>query len=287
MTLDKYLQQHYTPSTAASYGREINQFLSSYPEAPGAVYSDLMSYIGVLRHRYRNSYTLHRIVSSIKVYYDYLCHIGARLDHPARNIRLRDKRSRDIQLQDLFSAAELEVLLEREERYSVLALRNKALMSLLVYQGLTVGELSALSVSDILLEKGSVYIKGTAVTNRRELPLKPVQIDWLSSYLSEVRLQLLRGSESDLLLLGHRGKGMPGTEISKHVKRVYKGLYRGREVSAQRIRQSVIANLFIQGHDIGVVQQFAGHKYPSSTERYRQDDVYRLQSAIELYHPIK
>jgi integrase/recombinase XerD len=287
MTLEQYLQQQYTPATAASYRREISIFLSGYPEASTAIYPDLMGHIGVLRNHYRNSHTLNRIVSSIKVYYDYLCYTGQRSDHPARGIKLRDRRSRDIQLQDLFSSTELEQLLDRKERFSALALRNKVLMSLLIYQGLQVGELVALRVQDVLLVSGSVYVGCTAVTNSRTLALKPLQVDWLKSYLQEVRPVLLGGQESELLLIGQRGNGMAGVDISKHVKRSYAGMFRGREVSAQRIRQSVIANLFIQGHDIGVVQQFAGHKYPSSTERYRQDDVGRLQAAIELYHPVK
>lgn len=287
MTLEQYLQQQYTPGTAASYAREIHIFLSGCPEASTALYKDLMGYIGVLRHHYRNSNTLNRIVSSIKVYYDYLCYTGQRSDHPARGIKLRDRRSRDIQLQDLFSSSELEQLLERKDRFNVLTLRNKVLMSLLIYQGLQVSEVAMLRVQDVLLESSAVYVGCTAVTNSRTLALKPIQVGWLSSYLQGVRPVLLAGQESELLLIGQRGKGMAGEDISKHVKRSYVGMFRGREVSAQRIRQSVIANLFKQGHDIGVVQQFAGHKYPSSTERYRQDDVGRLQAAIELYHPMK
>jgi len=287
MSLEKYLQQQYTPKTAASYLREITLFLSAYPGASTAIYTDLMHYVGHLRIRYQNSHTLNRIVSSIKVYYDYLCYSCQRMDHPARGIKLRDRRSRDIQLQDLFSSAELEQLLAGEARYSRLALRNKVLMSLLIYQGLQVGEVAALRVQDVLLENSTVYIGRTAVTNSRRLGLKPVQQTWLKSYLEEVRPVLLGDRASELLLLGQRGNGMQPGEISKYVKRRYGGMFRGKEVSAQRIRQSVIANLFIQGHDIGVVQQFAGHKYPSSTERYRQDEVGRLQSAIEQYHPIK
>ncbi|MBW8688398.1 tyrosine-type recombinase/integrase [Chitinophaga rhizophila] len=287
MTITQYLQQHYRSGTASSYLRTIKEFLSSYPEAARAKYPDLLSYIGVLRLRYRNAHTLNRIVASIKAYYDYLCHTGQRQDHPARNIRLRDRRGRDVQLQDLFSGKELAALLDRPERYQELALRNKVLISLLIYQGLTVAELSALSVNNVSLGEGSVYVGQTAVTNSRKLPLKPDQITWLETYLSQTRPGLLKGQESELLLVGQRGKGMQGVDISKHIKRAYKGLYPGREVTALRIRQSVIANLFLQGHDIGVVQRFAGHKYPSSTEKYRQDDVYRLQSAIEHYHPLK
>jgi integrase/recombinase XerD len=64
-------------------------------------------------------------------------------------------------------------------------------------------------------------------------------------------------------------------------------MYPGREVTAQSIRGSVIANLLAQGHDISVVQRFAGHKYPSSTERYKQSQVEALKAAIEQYHPMK
>ena len=49
----------------------------------------------------RPSSTISRIVSSIKVYYDYLCSEGIRNDNPTKAIKLRDSRSRDIQLQDL------------------------------------------------------------------------------------------------------------------------------------------------------------------------------------------
>jgi integrase/recombinase XerD len=78
---------------------------------------------------------------------------------------------------------------------------------------------------------------------------------------------------------------MPAEDITKHVKRMGKGLYRGRTVNAQTIRQSVIAGFLKQGHDISVVQGFAGHKYPSTTERYRQNEIETLKAAVAKYHP--
>ena len=79
---------------------------------------------------------------------------------------------------------------------------------------------------------------------------------------------------------------MPAEDITKHVKRSGKGLYPGRMVNAQTIRQSVIAELLKQGHDISVVQGFAGHKYPSATERYRQSEIETLKGAVQKYHPL-
>ncbi|WP_436489817.1 tyrosine-type recombinase/integrase [Chitinophaga sp. ARDCPP14] len=287
MTLYEYLEKHYTPATAESYHREISIFLSSYPAAQVAGYAELISYLSVLRERYNNAATLNRILCSIKVYYDYLCCIGSRNDHPARSILLRDQRSRDVQLQDLFTGEELERLLDRKERYQSLSYRNRVLMGLLVYQGLKPQEMAQIGITDINLEVGSIYIKSTHTTNSRTLSLKPSQILLLYTWLQQVRPQLLKGVASDALLIGHRGRPMSADDIVKHVIRSYKHVYPERSVTAQAIRGSVIANLLQQGYDISVVQQFAGHKYPSSTERYKQSQVETLKAAIEQYHPMK
>lgn len=285
MTLEEYLKTHYSPDTAIAYGREIAIFSSNYDQAEQAVYKDIVRYVGSLRNRYSNASTLNRIVSSIKVYYDYLCSAGLRYDNPARSIQLKDQRSRDIQLQDLFTAEELERLLHRRERYRYLDYRNKVLISLVVYQALHPTEMELLQISDINLTEGTVYIKATPKTNSRTLSLKPNQILLFHQYITEMRSKLLQENESTALLIGIRGEPMSGENITKHIKRSYRNLYPGRKVTAQTIRQSVIANLLKQGNDLSVVQAFAGHKYPSSTERYRQTEVETLAAAVQKYHP--
>jgi integrase/recombinase XerD len=290
MTLQSYLQQHYTKDTAAVYQYEIDNYTSGHPRAAEAVYKDVVSYMGLLRNRYNNASTLNRILCSIKAYYDFLCYTGVRSDNPARSIKLRDQRSRDVQLQDLFTSEELEALLQRRETVNKLVYRNRVLISLLIYQALQPGEIEALTLADINLAEGSIYIKATAKTNKRELQLRPGQILLFYQYIHEIRPKLLlrgKGATNNFLLLGLKGEVMKSGDITKHVKRSYKGLYPGRQVNAQTIRQSVIANLLKEGHDLSLVQGFAGHKYPSSTERYKQNEIETLKSAIQKYHPLK
>ena len=285
MTLHEYLLQHHTKDTAAVYLYEINNYTSGCPQAAGAVYKDVMSYIGILRTRYHNASTLNRILCSIKAYYDFLCYTGVRSDNPARSIKLRDQRSRDIQLQDLFTTQELEALLHQRQRVNKLVYRNQVLMSLLIYQGMQPGEIEALTLPDINLTIASISIKATAKTNKRILQLKQHQVLLFYQYIHEIRPKLLAGKQHEALLIGLRGEPMKAEDITKHVKRSYKGMYPGCEVNAQTIRQSVIANLLKQGHDISVVQAFAGHKYPSSTEKYKQSGVETLKVAVNKYHP--
>jgi len=287
MTLPDYLQQYYTPATAKAYGREIEIYKSNCKQGDKAVYKDILDYIGLLRQRYSKAATISRIVSSIKVYYDYLCQEGIRDDNPARAIRLKDKQSRDIQLQDLFTTDELEALLTRKERYHHLDYRNKVLMSLLIYQGLHPREMEVLTVPDINLTTGIIYIKSTAKTNARTLPLKPNQILLFYEYIHEKRNNLLNGNGLNSLLIGIRGIAMKAEDITKHVKRSFKETYPGRKVNAQTIRQSIITNLLKQGHDLSIVQSFAGHKYPSATQRYRQQEVETLKAAVNKYHPLQ
>jgi len=286
MTLESYLQQHYSTDTVKAYQREIEIYKNNFKEADKAVYKDIIDYIGLLRKRYSKAATISRIVSSIKVYYDYLCSEETRNDNPTKAIKLRDKQSRDIQLQDLFTAEELEILLNRKERYTNLDYRNKVLISLLIYQALHPREMEALTVQDINLTTGSIYIKSTAKANSRELQLKPNQILLFYQYINEIRPKFLQSKESNTLIIGIRGGVMSGEDITKHIKRSFKELYPNRKVNAQTIRQSVIANLLKQGHDLSLVQSFAGHKYPSTTQRYKQNEIETLKAAVNKYHPI-
>lgn len=285
--LEEYLQSRYTKQTVKAYKIVIEDYVSGFKQAEKAIYKDIVEYLGVLRNRYSNPKTINRILSGIKVYYDYLCYLEKRKDNPAKSIHLKDKISRDIQLQDLFTTEELEVLINQKERYNKLDYRNKVLMSLLVYQGLLPREVEALNVTDINLEQGTVYIKSTANTNSRELQLKPNQVLLFYQYITEIRTKLLKGNQTEKLVIAHTGNAFTVSDITSHIKHRYKGIYSPRRVNAKTIRQSVICNLLKQNNDLRIVQVFAGHKYPSTTERYKQNDVEALKSLLERHHPIK
>jgi integrase/recombinase XerD len=286
-TLNTYLLKHYTKKTAIAYQREIEIYISNNKKAEKYTYSEIVNYIGILRTNYTNSKTINRILSSIKAYYSYLCFIGTRKDNPTKSIRLRDKQSRDIQLQDLFTGEELEALLTaKKERYTNLDYRNKVLMSLLIYQALKPNEIETLQCDEINLEQATIYIKSSAKNNSRTLALKANQILLFKKYLEEIRPKLIQDNETKSFIIGQRKEPMTAEDITKHIKRNY-NIYKPRKVNTLTIRQSVITNLLKQNNDLRIVQSFAGHKYPSTTERYKQSNVEALQTALQIYHPIK
>lgn len=289
MELVEYLLQRHTQGTTNRYVRDIKIYKKEVGEtqAKTANYQDILDYVGKLRKQYQNAETVKCTLQGIKKYYNYLLHTGQRKDHPCRNLHLKDKRNNDIQIQDLFTEKELELLLKRNERYSYMKVKNEILISLLIYQGLTVGELISLELEHINLEEGTIYIKETTKTNARTLKLRSKQIMKIHNYINTERLEIADKykTESNKLLLNHRGQAENGHGF-KRLFEQHKEQFPNKILHAKTIRQSVIANLLKKGNDLRVVQSFAGHKYPSSTERYRQTGIKELQANVEKYHPL-
>ena len=285
MELEQYLKQHLASSTIKRYQREIKlyqEYLKKQNKtAEQANYNEVMEYIGYLRkHKNSVACSLH----GIKKYYDYLVASGKRKDNPSSSIRLRDRPSKDIQIQDFFTSQELEKLLERKNRYSLLINRNKLVISLLIYQGLTNGEIKRLELKDVNLEEGTIYVKQSIRTNRRTLKLESKQVYYLMNYLEKDRKELLK-VETEKLIISKRGSEENGEGISYLIETM-RSKFPERKLNPKTIRQSVIANLLKQGKDLRLVQYFAGHKYPSTTERYKQSQVEELKKEVLKYHPL-
>lgn len=286
MSIEDYLSQSLMQSSVESYLYDINKYKKNNKNADQYDYQKVMQYIEIVRNQHSIN-NVKRVIASIKKYYDYLIEIGKRKDNPARAIRIRDGKENPIQLQDLFTEKELQILLvPRIERYPFLIKRNKIIMSLLVHQGLRIGEIENIKVTDIDLEKATVQVTKTGVTNARNLPLKAEQILLLYEFINQDRnkLKTFRNDENALLL------GKLGTPITKEDVDYLISTYQKqskKKLTTTTIRQSVIANLFIKNNDLRIVQHFAGHKSPDTTEKYRQTGLNALKTAIEKLHPIK
>ena len=283
--LEAYLNERHTKATAKRYLRDINIYREAIPSHRTATYSDIMDYVGKLRKRYQNPETIKCTLHGIKKYYAWLVATGQRNDHPCRFLTLKDKRAKNIQLQDLFTPEELEGLLDRRERYTDLKIRNQVIIGLLIYQGLTTGELTRIELQDINLDTAEIYIKASSKQNSRALKLKPKQILPLHKYIHEIRPKLQK-SKTDYLIINKLGNPENGEQISYLVS-TFKHLFPERNLNPKTIRQSVIANLLKAGNDLRVVQVFAGHKYPSATENYKQAGVEQLRKLVERYHPLQ
>ena len=128
-------------------------------------------------------------------------------------------------------------------------------------------------------------VPASARTNSRILELKPQQILPLHRYLEKERELLLAGNTAQELLITKKGSLEKGEGIQYLISTKQK-LFPKRKLSPSTIRMSVITNWLKSGINLRQVQYMAGHKKPSSTERYKQSDLDNLKSWIEKYHPL-
>jgi len=154
------------------------------------------------------------------------------------------------------------------------------ILGLRIYQGLQEQELAKLEVNHLQLDKGKIYVPSTKRTNKRTLDLKPFQILPLHEYLLTERKSLQDEIEGNYLF--HKKRLIRGmSRIKKMINR-----YEPRLNNMAQIRASVITN-WLQHYNLREVQYMAGHRFVSSTERYRTDNLEDLQKELDKYHPLK
>lgn len=285
ISLETYLNQTVTRKTAESYLYTINHFLKTNPKANRYKYKDVVNYMDEVTRKQNNVQYRIRILSAIKKYYDYLVSEGLRSEHPCKRLTIKKNHNQAIQVQDLFSSEELQMLMNRENRYWFLGTRNNVLISLLIYQGLTSDEIVNLELKDVDLDNGTIYIKASKNLNRRTLELTPKQMIPLATYVGEVR-DKMRMCKTEKLILNKLGKPISVGGIHSIFDQ-FKGLFPDRKLNPQTIRMSVICNWLNEKKlSLETVQALAGHKWPGTTEKYIKVDANAERELINRYFPI-
>jgi len=290
MNLKDYLQKEYSRTATSGYENMINRYLLTMGKrAEKATYTDVLDYIGLLREQQLHPKSLRNNLFAIKIYYRYLVATGKRNDHPCQYLYLKDQINRAIQVESLYPKKTLQ---ELYETYQAKNLKNqerdKIIISLLIYQALTVLEISQLKKTDINLEKGTIRIKANAKNKGRTLNLKPNQILLFHNYQKHDWKHYHRkqkpSKRTDYFLMNEEGLQLWQGGINRMINR---GKEKHEKLIPLKIRQSVIAHLLKSGADLRLVQEFAGHRRTASTEAYKQTGLEELKSAIEKLHPLQ
>lgn len=285
LSIEDYLNQQYSKKTVDSYLFAINHFLNLNPKAKRYKYQNIVSYMDDINKKDCSIQYRVSILSAIKKYYDFLIMHGYRNDHPCKRLNIKIKGNQSIQVQDLFSSEELQLLLNRENRYENLDTRNNVLLSLLIYQGLSCSEIERLQTKDVDLDTGTIYIKASANLNRRTLELVPKQMILFYKYLNETRPKLIR-TTTDKLIISKVGKPISIDGINAMIQPL-KALFADRNLNPRTIRMSVICNwLNERKMNLERVQELAGHKWPGTTEKYIKVDAVNERELINRFFPI-
>ena len=246
-------------------------------------YNDLLSYINHLQEKGNKKSSINGTLIAIRHFYNYLQNENKVKSNPAETLRIRNI-TRQVP-HDLLEWEELENIYKNFASTGITGKRNKAMLGLMIYQGLTVSELYALEEKDIKLEEGKIYVPQTGRSNNRILKLEAFQVIQLQKYITQIRpiiLQLTDKTTEKLFVSTGTGERLSNS-LSRICEKLRK--YDQKVKNFKQIRASVIT-YWLKTQGIRQVQYMTGHRYISSTERYRTDTLENLQDMINELHPL-
>jgi integrase/recombinase XerD len=281
---EDYLQETgFKSQTVYQHQKYASYFLAWTAEASLALeqitYTEILDFADHLKKDNKNINLINRMMLAVRYYFTYLQNERQINYNPAAGISLKGT-IRTVP-HDLLEKAELEHLYESYAIKDERTHRNKVIIGLLVYQALTREELETIRPEHLKLREGKINIPKTGKQNDRILPLQPHQILDLQEYILLIRPKLQSKSER-LFTSRYDLEDLKNTLLHlgyalKKINPKYK--------HAVQVRQSVITE-WLKEKDLRTVQYMAGHRYVSSTERYKSNNLEDLKEALNKHHPL-
>lgn len=270
-------QQGYTKSTIRTYGYGVAQFtewtISQGLRMSDIRYPDVLQFVRYCRGQGQGqSHGQTRMhVRALKLLFALLREQKRVRHNPARQVHLKSRGKRLPH-----NLLEYDVVKQLYEDYPNEG-AGKLILGLLCFQALRREEVALLRVRHLHLKQGKLQVPDTHLSNGRLLSLSSVQIIALYEWTKHK-------APKDFLLSSAKGTQnlmRPFLQLYQELRMINPAVRDGRQ-----IRQSVITH-WLKHYDIRVVQYMAGHKWVSSTERYRQTNLEDLQDQLDKYHPLQ
>tara|TARA_R110002049_G_scaffold18043_7_gene69459 strand:- start:1106 stop:1987 length:882 start_codon:yes stop_codon:yes gene_type:complete len=287
---DYLLQNQYSQSTITVHERRIKRFkgwLKYYGITEQQLnYSSLLKYTKYLQteKKYERASTNNEL-RAVKLYYDYLIDKGELVDNPAEDMAIRGKRIKVIsnllseeELEDLYYSYDIE---HYDTFFKATRLKDKVVLGLMVFQGITGVEIYHLQEEYLQLNKGKIDIPSTRRSNARTMKLQPCQMmDYTTVTRNHLTKKISTKNSEQLIFESTEQIRSITSRIIINLKQ-----YNHKVTSYSQIRSSLIVN-WLSKHNLRQAQYLAGHRYISSTEKYVQDDLENLHEIVNNFHPI-
>jgi site-specific recombinase XerD len=219
-----------------------------------------------------NSTTLSRVIASIRVFFEYLVHVGSARASPAAYFHNPKKPKK---LPIFLVEGELKKLLQTPDTSNWRGVRDYALLLTFAFTGLRLQELVSLDLGDVDFERKTLRVFGKGA-KERIVPMSERLADAMSRYLA-VRLF----AETDALFLNYRLRRLSPRGIEKIVRQyaIRSGIAK-RKISPHKLRHTFATLLHHGGVDILEIQSLLGHASITSTQIYTHTSSEKLAGAV-------
>jgi len=223
-----------------------------------------------------------RCLSCLRALYRYLLREKMLSDDPTLRVE-NPKLGRP--LPETLTEQDVERLLAAPDTNTSMGVRDRTMLEVLYACGLRVSELTNLQLSEINLRQGVIRIVGKG-SKERLVPMGEESIIWVTRYLAEARLELLkRNLAQDCVFPSNRGVAMTRQTFWYRIKAHAQTAGIQKELSPHTLRHAFATHLLNHGADLRVVQLLLGHSDLSTTQIYTHVAQHRMKELHQRHHP--
>ena len=280
-----WVERGLSRNTLMAYRRDLMAFAKWLMLNKGTLLAvqepDILQYFSSVLSLGQSARSSARQLSCLRGFYRYQLREGRVKSDPTLSVESpRIGRS----LPKSLTEQEVEALLMAPDVGLPLERRDRVMLELLYACGLRVSELVGLQVNQISLVQAVVRVTGKG-DKERLVPMGECAQQWLSDYLSQGRLELLKGVQSNSVFPGRAGGAMTRQAFWHRIKLYAKRADISKPLSPHTLRHAFATHLLNNGADLRVVQLLLGHSDLSTTQIYTHVARQRLQDMHAEHHP--
>ncbi|OHQ80694.1 MULTISPECIES: site-specific tyrosine recombinase XerD [Staphylococcus] len=187
-------------------------------------------------------------------------------------------------LPDVLYVEEVIQLLETPDLTKNNGYRDRTILELLYATGMRVTELIQIEIDDVNLIMGFVKVFGKG-NKERIIPLGDTVIEYLDTYINNVRPQLLKKTVTNVLFLNLHGRPLTRQGIWKLIKQYGLRANINKTLTPHTLRHSFATHLLENGADLRAVQEMLGHSDISTTQLYTHVSKTQIRQMYNQFHP--
>ncbi|WP_028588683.1 tyrosine-type recombinase/integrase [Desulfocurvus vexinensis] len=276
-----------SPATIAAYRRDLALVARVADElAPGIICRAITA--GLLDRAFsagavtesgrgpRSAASLHRMKAAVRAFFAWASEAGVVDDNPARSIRMH-RLPRKLPV-FLTTAEKKRLLKELKGRTDFSALRDRAMIEVLLGTGIRLGELAALDMDDIDLDAKHLRVRAKGNVPQVKF-IKTDLRTLLRRYLAERRRH--GHPEMEALFLSNRDGRLCQRQIANRLAHWLRKAGIEKELTPHGLRHTFATHLYGATNDLLVVQRALGHRDVSTTQIYTHLVDGQLEEALE------
>jgi len=224
-------------------------------------------------------------LGGVSEFFSWMTRDGHILFNPASDLEMP---RREFRLpKNIFTAAEVEAVLNVADVGDPVGIRNRAITEMLYSSGLRRQELCNLNMGDLDFDRGLVRVDQGKGKKDRFVPVGERAVKWVEKYLADVRPRLCPSINEAALFLNNEGRRMSGNVLGRVVSEMIGKAQIGKRGSCHLFRHTFATLLLEAGCDVRYVQEMLGHVSIETTAIYTHVAVRALKDAHTRFHPAR